>query len=82
MYFMSRTHAKTLYERYTSKYALDETQCGNNFTTDWQITKFGKRGLLSPLVGIEEGEVKTDHQGQIDFHRSVFNFHYREDRFI
>jgi hypothetical protein len=82
MYFMSRSHAKKLYERYTPKYAFDETQCGNIFTTDWQITKFGKRGLLCPLVGLEEGEVKTDHQGQIDFHRAVFNFHYRKDRFI
>jgi hypothetical protein len=82
MYFMSRAHAKTLSERYTAEYALSDTQSGRFFTTDWQITKYGKRGLLVPLVGIEEGEVKTDHQGQSDFHRAVFNYHYREDRFV
>lgn len=82
MYFMSRRHAKQLVERYTPEYALSETQSGRHFCTDWQFTKFGKRAILSPMVGLEEGEVKTDHQGQIDFHRSVFNYHYKEDRFV
>ena len=82
MYFMSRAHAKTLVDRYTAEYALAETQAGRPFCTDWQFTKFGERGLLVPMVGLEEGEVKTDHQGQIDFHRAVFRYHYREDRFI
>jgi len=82
MYFMSKTHAKTLVDRYTSEYALTESQAGRPFCTDWQFTKFGNRGLIVPMVGLEEGEVKTDHQGQIDFHRSVFNFHYREDKFV
>lgn len=82
MYFFSREHAKTMVERFTPEYAISEKQQGRHFCTDWQITKFGKRGLLVPMVGLEEGEVKTDHQGQIDFHRSVFRYHYREDRFI
>jgi len=82
MYFMSRAHAKVLVDRYTPEYALAETQAGRPFCTDWQFTKYGKRGLLVPMVGLEEGEVKTDHQGQIDFHRSVFRYHYREERFV
>ena len=82
MYFMSRKHAKVLVDRYTPEYALSETQAGRPFCTDWQFTKFGKRGLIVPMVGLEEGEVKTDHQGQIDFHRAVFKHHYREDKFI
>ena len=82
MYFMSRAHAKVLVNRYTPEYALAETQAGRPFCTDWQFTKYGKRGLLVPMVGLEEGEVKTDHQGQIDFHRSVFRYHYREERFV
>ena len=60
MYFMSRAHAKVLVDRYTPEYALAETQAGRPFCTDWQFTKYGKRGLLVPMVGIEEGEVKTD----------------------
>jgi len=82
MYFMSRTHAKILIDRYTPEYALAEQLAGRPFCTDWQFTKYGKRGLLVPMVGLEEGEVKTDHQGQIDFHRSVFQYHYRADKFI
>lgn len=79
MYFMSRNHAKTLVERYTTEYAITNKE---PFCTDWQFTKFGNRGLIVPMVGLEEGEVKTDHQGQIDFHRAVFNFHYKADKFI
>jgi len=82
MYFMSRNHAKTLVKKYTAEYALIETLKGHPFSPDWQITKFGKRGLIVPMVGLEEGEVKTTHQGQIDFHRAVFNFHYHKDKFI
>jgi hypothetical protein len=82
MYFMSRRHAKVLIDRYTPEYALNETQEKRPFCTDWQFTKFGKQGLIVPMVGLEEGEVKTDHEGQINFHRSVFNFHYKEDKFI
>jgi hypothetical protein len=82
MYMMSRNHAKTLIDRYTHEYALSETQEGRPFATDWQFTKYGTRGLIVPMLGLEEGEVKTDHQGQIDFHRHVFNFHYRENLFV
>jgi len=81
MYMISRKHAKTLIDRYTPEYALAQT-ADKPFSPDWQFTKFGNRGLIVPMVGLEEGEVKTDHQGQIDFHRSCFLFHYREDKFI
>jgi len=33
-------------------------------------------------VGVEEGEVKTDHQGQIDFHRSCFLFNYDPNKYL
>jgi hypothetical protein len=82
MYFMSRSHSKILIERYTSDYALTETLAERPFCSDWQFTKFGERGLIVPMVGLEEGIVKTDHQGQVDFHHSVFNFHYKEDKFV
>lgn len=82
MYFFSRAHAKTMVERYTPEFAIGETKVPRPFCTDWQLTKFGKRGLIVPMVGLEEGEVKTDHQGQIDFHRSVYQFHYDKNKFI
>jgi hypothetical protein len=82
MYMITRKHAKTLVDRFTPEYALNETREGRHFCTDWQITKYGERGILYPMLGLEEGEVKTDHAGQIDFHRSVFQYHYREELFL
>ena len=81
MYFMSRRHAKTLIDMYTPEYAIQQTP-EKPFCTDWQFTKFGKRGLIVPMMGVEEGDVKTDHQGQIDFHRRCFEFNYHPDKFI
>jgi len=82
MYMISRAHAKVLIDRYTPEYGLSETQEGRPFCTDWQFTKYGKKGLIVPMMGLEEGEVKTDHQGQIDFHRAVFQFHYSEEKYV
>ena len=81
MYFISKNHAKTLVQRYTPEYAIAQTK-EQPFCTDWQFTKFGKRGLLNPMVGVEEGDVKTDHQGQIDFHRMCFEYNYKADLFL
>ena len=81
MYMISRAHAKTLIDRYTPEYALAQTP-EQPFCTDWQFTKFGRRGLIVPMLGVEEGEVKTDHQGQIDFHRTCFQFNYNPDKHI
>ena len=81
MYMVSRKHAKTLVDRFTADYAIHEKEEGRHFCSDWQITKYGERGIVYPMLGLEEGEVKTDHTGQIEFHRAVFRFHYREDLF-
>ena len=81
MYFMSKSHAKTLVQRYTPEYAIAQTE-EQPLCTDWQFTKFGKRGLLVPMVGVEEGDVKTDHFGQMDFHRRCFEYNYHPDKFV
>jgi hypothetical protein len=81
MYFMSRIHADTLVKRYTSEYAISQTP-EKPFCTDWQFTKFGNRALLNPMVGLEEGDVKTDHEGQIDFHRRCFLYNYKPEKFV
>lgn len=80
MYFLSKAHAKTLLERYTPEYAIQQKEIP--FCTDWQITKQGRRGLIIPMLGLEEGEVKTDHQGQIDFHKQCFEYNYKPDVFL
>jgi len=81
MYMVSREHAKRMIDRFTKEYA--ETQeMPTPFCSDWQITKFGERALLVPMVGVEEGGTKTDHEGQNQFHESCFRFNYTAERFL
>ncbi len=81
MYMMSRAHAKTLVAKFTPEYAISQKP-PNYFCSDWQITKTGQRGLLVPMMGVEEGEVKTDAWCQIEFHRRVFEYNYDADLFF
>jgi hypothetical protein len=81
MYMFSRVHAKAMLDRFTPEYAYSCVGTSSPFCSDWQITKFGNRGLISPVLGVEEGEVKTDHQGQIDYHRQCSNAHYTPELF-
>jgi hypothetical protein len=81
MYMFSREHAKTMLDKFTPEYAFHCVGSSSPFCSDWQITKFGNRALISPVLGVEEGEVKTDHQGQIDYHRACSAAHYRKELF-
>ena len=82
MYMFSREHAKTMLDRFTPEYAINCVNTSQPFCSDWQITKFGNRGLILPVLGVEEGEVKTDHQGQIDYHRQCSAVHYDPELFF
>ena len=79
MYMFSLKHARKMMQRFTSEFA---SKTDIPFCSDWHITKFGERGILVPMLGVEEGNVKTDHQGQIDFHRQCFEANYDAERFF
>ena len=79
MYMISRKHAGEMLNRYTDKYAIS---CDKPFCTDWQFTKWGNRALLYPMIGVEEGEVKTDHIGQSNFHKECTRAHYSSKKFV
>jgi hypothetical protein len=49
------------------------------YSADWIITKNGNRAIIHPLIAVEEGDTKTDHSGQNDFHRSCFLCNYNPD---
>lgn len=74
MYMVSRAHAERLIREFPPEYILGESSLPYN--PDWIITKVGKRALIKPLLALEEGEVKTDHWGQSDFHQQCFNNNY------
>ena len=83
MYMFSRSHAQAMLAKFTPEYAFNCTNSTTEspFCSDWQITKFGNRALISPVLGVEEGEVKTDHQGQINYHRMCSAAHYSPELF-
>jgi hypothetical protein len=81
MYMFSRSHVAEMLAKFTPEYAFSCTNTESPFCSDWQITKFGNRALISPVLGVEEGEVKTDHQGQIDYHRQCSAAHYKSELF-
>lgn len=78
MYLISRSYAKFLLDKYTLKFAVSNL---NNppYNPDWIITKNGNRAIIHPLIAVEEGDTKTDHSGQNDFHRSCFLCNYNPD---
>lgn len=79
MYLVSRRHANTLLEKYTMDFVRQFPD--KPFSPDWTLTKDGKRALLVPMLAVEEGTTKTDHQGQNDFHQRCFEAHYDADKY-
>jgi hypothetical protein len=60
MYMISRKHA--------IEFAVEQLE-KVHYNPDWTITKLGKRALISPMLAVEEGDDKSNHQGQTEFHR-------------
>ena len=51
-----------------------ENKFSEPFAADWTITKNGKRAFIYPPLAVEEGEINSPHEGQINFHRSYLKF--------
>jgi GR25 family glycosyltransferase involved in LPS biosynthesis len=68
MYMISRKHAKYLLDKFTIEFAIAQLEIVH-YNPDWTITKSGKRALISPMIAVEEGDDKSKHAGQTDFHR-------------
>jgi len=78
MYVVSRKYAKYLLDNFDIQVCIDN---GPNYpyNPDWIITKNGKRAVISPMIAVEEGDNKSDHHGQNEFHRQCFSHNYRAD---
>jgi hypothetical protein len=83
MYMLNQTSARRLLNTYTQAYAQSTLTNSNlpPFSPDWTLTKYGKRALVYPLMGLEEGTVNTTDTGQIEFHRNCFKAHYDPAQF-
>jgi len=78
MYLISRKHAETLLNKYTIQFAIEQLEIVH-YNPDWTITKCGKRALISPMLAVEEGDDKSNHKGQTDFHRLCHLGNYNPD---
>lgn len=73
MYMMSRKHAKNILDKFGPDYILTGEL---PYNPDWILTKTGNRALMVPMIAVEEGDTKTDHGGQNEFHRRCFECNY------
>jgi hypothetical protein len=80
MYMLSRKQAIHLVETYTLEWAQKNIE--KPYSPDWIITKDGKRAMIYPMLAVEEGDVNTDHFGQMDYHRRCAEFQYNSDLYV
>lgn len=80
MYMISREYAKRLIETFQPSYILRTDSLPYN--PDWTITKCGKRALISPMLALEEGEVKNECYEQMSFHQRCFETNFIEGEFF
>lgn len=75
MYLFSRKCAIKMLEKY---YNNDSAVLSNNppYNPDWTLTKFGKRAIIYPMLAVEEGGTKTDHEMQNEFHKNCHVANY------
>lgn len=81
MYMISRNHAKYLLDTFTIEFAIENLE-KIHYNPDWTITKYGKRAVITPMIAVEEGNEKSGHDGQSDFHRECHESNYKNNIYI
>jgi len=83
MYMLSKASAQRHLEAFTLDYAKRSHNDSSlsHFSPDWTITKHGRRALIYPMLGVEKGEVTTDHEGQAQFHKQCYDFHFTPEKY-
>ena len=81
MYLISRKHAKYILDTFTIEFAILQLE-KVHYNPDWTITKYGKRALVAPMVAVEEGEDKSGHVDQTDFHQRCHMANFNADTHI
>lgn len=77
MYLISRKHCFFLLNKYTINYALEDLN--RPYNPDWTLTKDGVTAMIYPMIALEEGVTKTDHEEQNNFHKLCFDVNYNEN---
>lgn len=71
MYMLDRSAAQKILDAFS-----DKSRVSGPYSSDWTITKFGKRAMIYPMIAVESGDVSTTHAGQINYHRACFELNY------
>lgn len=75
MYLISRAHAYRLITKFNEEY-FDRKISGNypslrENSSDWTITKYGDRALISPMLAVEDSRPDYFNDGQNDIHHET-----------
>jgi GR25 family glycosyltransferase involved in LPS biosynthesis len=84
MFIVTKDHAKKMLSKYYRYYA-EQTLINTSltpFSSDWLLTKDGKRALVYPLLVIENGLSQYEDEGQMNNRIKCYNFSFRENTFI
>jgi len=82
MYMLDRKTAQKHLDKYTLAYAVETLTNSNltHFNPDWTLTKDAEnKAAIYPMLSLESGQVNTDHEFQVSFHRQCFEKHFSPD---
>ena len=82
MYMLDRKTAHRFLTKYNVAYAEATLTDSNltHFSPDWTLTKDAERkAAVYPMLSLESGQVNTDHEFQVSFHRQCFEAHFSPD---
>lgn len=75
MYLVSRDHAHRIITKFDEKYCDCKLIGGcvnlREFSSDWTITKYGDRALITPMLAVEDSRPDYFHGGQNDMHHET-----------
>ena len=78
MYLLNRDYAKFIVNKYYVEKVHEKP-----LNPDWTITKDTiKRALINPMMALEEGVNVSDNQEQIDYHKQVYETHFKEGKYL
>lgn len=81
MYVLSKSSAKKMLDKFASDrgYEYDDLP----FSSDWTITKYGKRAMIYPMLAIEQSPTSSSSLTEQEiFHLKCHNTHFDETIFI
>jgi hypothetical protein len=86
LYMLTRAGAQHVLDLYDGGYAdLTLGHANASFSPDWTISKIERRGLVYPMLAVEDGEDDMDHYqhyGQYSFHMATHAANYIPGAFL